>query len=48
VSEHTYVLQIAELSPAAKAELVRRVKAGEVHDVVKAELLIREKKAVVG
>jgi hypothetical protein len=44
----TYILQVGELSLKAKAELAKRVKAGEDAVVVKAELLVREGKGVVG
>jgi hypothetical protein len=41
-----YLLRTGTLSLAAKAELARRVKEGEQRELVEAELLLREEKAV--
>ncbi len=43
-----YLLVTGTLSKAALEELRKRVKAGEGETKVKAELLIREKKGVIG
>jgi hypothetical protein len=48
VPEGRWLLVVGELSLKAKAELAKRVKAGEDAVAVKAELLLRESKGVVG
>ena len=48
IPEGRYLLITGKLSHLAELERARRVKAGEDDSRVYAELLIREKKAVVG
>jgi hypothetical protein len=48
VPEGRWLLVVGELSLKAKAELAARTKAGEDAVVVKAELLLREKKGMAG
>lgn len=46
--EPQYILVVGKLSHAAELERARRVKAGEADAAVYAELLIRERKGIVG
>jgi hypothetical protein len=48
VPANRWMLVTGKLSLAGKAELAKRVRAGEAEELVLAELLVREKKVVVG